>query len=122
MTSWRGLANWMVTGAVGIATLLCAPWPAAAWSDPSHEIICDIAFHELTPGVKAEVQRLINLDDEFDSFARSCVWPDHPRRRATEHFVNYPRTTREVQRRADPCPLADKSASRPQTRKPGFPP
>ena len=49
---------------------------------------------------------MIQRDPEFDTFAESCSWPDHPRRRAEEHYVNLPRDTRGFVE--DACPLADK--------------
>ena len=47
---------------------------------------------------------MIDRDPEFDTFAESCAWPDHPRRRATEHYVNLPRDADGLEE--DPCPLA----------------
>ena len=48
---------------------------------------------------------MIGQDPEFDTFAESCSWPDRPRRRAREHFVNLPRDADGFG--DDPCPLAD---------------
>jgi S1/P1 Nuclease len=37
------------------------------------------------------IQKLISNDERFDSFSDACTWPDHPRQRASEHFLNLPR-------------------------------
>lgn len=88
------------------AGLSCGPLSTAlAWGDLAHEVICEIASEELSEGARAQVQALIARDEEFEGFARSCIWPDHPRRRASEHFVNLPRDAAAIT--ADPCPLAD---------------
>ena len=42
---------------------------------------------------------------EFDTFADACTWPDYPRRRASEHYVNLPRNADRLDE--DPCPLAN---------------
>ena len=31
-----------------------------------------------------------------DSFTDACTWPDHPRKRAEEHFINVPRTLQTI--------------------------
>jgi len=73
-------------GAIGGAS---SAW---AWGDLGHKIVCQIAFQELNDRARAEVLRLIALDSTFDSFTDACTWPDHPRKRADEHFINVPRT------------------------------
>ncbi len=76
------------------------------WGDTAHRIICEIAFREANTAAQAEVKRLIRLDPEFSTFSDSCTWPDHPRKRASEHFVNLPRSATQLENY--PCPLADK--------------
>jgi hypothetical protein len=86
---------------------LAASSPAFTWSDQPHTVICQIAFDELNNAAKAEVTRLIKQDTEFTSFAESCTWPDHPRQRDIEHFVNLPREDAEnpdVALAGDKCP------------------
>src|SRR5215471_20281421 len=56
-----------------------------------HRVICQIAFQELNDKARTEVVRLIATDTTFDSFTDACTWPDHPRKRAEEHFVNVAR-------------------------------
>jgi len=64
------------------------PSPSWAWGDLGHKIICQIAFEELNNKARNEVIRLIALDGTFNSFTDACTWPDHPRKRAEEHFIN----------------------------------
>jgi hypothetical protein len=52
----------------------------------------------------AEVRRLIAADTEFNAFSDACTWPDHPRKRAAEHFVNLPRDSHGLT--SDTCPGA----------------
>src|SRR5262247_1985430 len=63
----------------------------AAWGDAGHQIICEIAFQELQPQAREAVQRLLQQDPDFTLFSKACTWPDHPRKRASEHFVNLSR-------------------------------
>jgi hypothetical protein len=66
---------------------------ALAWGDTAHQVICEVAFRLAKPATQAEIQRLINSDPSatFPDFSESCVFPDHPRIRAPEHFLNLPR-------------------------------
>jgi S1/P1 Nuclease len=48
---------------------------------------------------------MIRRDPEFDAFAESCSWPDHPPRRAVEHYVNLPRDAQGFE--GDACPVAE---------------
>jgi hypothetical protein len=75
----------------------------SAWGDVGHQIICEIAFQELTPQVRTTITQLLQRDPEFSTFASSCPWPDHPRQRASEHFVNLPRSATRIAQHA--CPL-----------------
>jgi len=77
-----------------------------AWGDTAHRIICEIAFKELNSQARDEVKRLIRLDPVYFTFSGSCIWPDHPRKRSREHFVNLPRSATQLEN--DPCPLANK--------------
>jgi S1/P1 Nuclease len=62
---------------------------AWAWGDLGHKIICEVAFQELNGTARFEVRRLIRLDPDFSFFSDSCTWPDHPRRRASEHVLRF---------------------------------
>src|SRR5712671_6894787 len=61
---------------------------AHAWGDTGHRVVCEIAFRISAPEIRAEIRRLIQMDSEFDFFRDSCIWPDHPRKRASDHFIN----------------------------------
>jgi len=80
----------VVLGSIGEAG------PAWGWGDLGHKIVCQIAFQELNDKARTEVVRLIALDEAFDSFTDACTWPDHPRKRAEEHFINVPRTLQTI--------------------------
>ena len=75
-----------------------------------HRIICEIAFLELEPTARERVKAMIRRDPEFDTFAESCSWPDHPRHRDVEHYVNLPRNATGFG--DDPCPSPISASSR----------
>src|SRR5260370_25108541 len=77
---------------------------AWAWGDEGHKVICEIAMRLVQPNTRTEIQTLISTDDRFTSFSDSCTWPDHPRHRASEHFVNLPRDSDGLHSEA--CPRA----------------
>lgn len=79
---------------------------AWAWGDEGHKIVCEIAFRLAQPDTRAAIRKLIRSDTEFDTFTDSCVYPDHPRKRAPEHFINFPRDARPLT--SDDCPGASK--------------
>jgi nuclease S1 len=74
-----------------------------AWGDTGHQLICEIAFQELNPQARARVIALLQRDPDFSLFSKACTWPDHPRKRTSEHFVNLPRSSAQIE--DDPCPL-----------------
>jgi hypothetical protein len=88
---------------------LIVPERGEAWGDLAHQVICEIAFQELSPPVKAEVTRLLLKDPKptLRRFSHACTWADHPRQRAAEHFLNLPRTQTTVTNSDSTCPLAD---------------
>lgn len=90
---------------VGLVILLgvFAAGDVYAWGDTGHEIICEIAFQELTPQARSQVRQLLQQDADFRLFSKACTWPDHPRTRASEHFVNLPRSATGLG--DDPCPV-----------------
>ena len=79
---------------------------AMAWGDTGHKVICEIAWREMAPATQAKIKALLQHDAEFGSFADACIWPDHPRQRATEHYVNLPRDAAGFAEQ-DPCGGAD---------------
>ena len=71
---------------------------ARAWGDLGHKVICEIAFRSVQPDTRAAINRLMQLDSEFKTFSDSCIYPDHPRIRAAEHFLNLPRDPKDLPR------------------------
>jgi hypothetical protein len=85
----KGILMWRILFAA--ATFLAISGDAWAWGDQGHKVICEIALRLVHPTTRAEIERLISTDERFTSFSDSCTWPDHPRQRASEHFVNLAR-------------------------------
>ena len=83
---------------------------ANAWGNLGHEVVCEIAFRELPPQVRSKVTSLIHQDLEFRAFGKSCTWPDNPRIRPSEHFLNVPRSATKIEEAA-PCGGASKCAA-----------
>jgi S1/P1 Nuclease len=86
--------------------LLSVCGEARAWGDEGHKVVCEIAFRLAQPDTRAAVRKLIRSDTEFDTFTDSCVFPDHPRKRASEYFLNLPRDSHGLT--SDDCPAAEK--------------
>ncbi|MHA6287251.1 S1/P1 nuclease [Maricaulis sp. CAU 1757] len=76
--------------ALGVATAALATTsaPAAAWGYEGHKIVCELAYRHLTETARAEIDRLVAGDDEFENFADTCSWADEVRR--TTHRHTYP--------------------------------
>src|SRR5256885_3456034 len=93
--------------AAASAALLCGT-PAHAWGSTGHRTVCEIAYLNLTPTARAEVDRLLQgrpaalmPDARNAEFGWACTYPDRPvtggpPRRGDEHFINYARDTAEV--------------------------
>jgi hypothetical protein len=77
---------------------------AWAWGDQGHKVICEMAMRLVQPSTRAEILKLISNDQQFNTFSDSCIWPDHPRQRASEHFVNLPRDSDGLH--SESCPGA----------------
>lgn len=80
----------------------CLYGDACAWGDKAHQVICGVAFKIVRPDTRVEIGRLIAKDPKFESFSDSCVFPDHPRIRAPEHFLNLARNAGDLS--TDECP------------------
>jgi hypothetical protein len=87
--------RWIIAAAFAFCFFF-APSPAHAWGESGHYTVCEIAYLNLTPTARAEVDRLIAVGGGYESFTQSCTFPDKPRQRAGEHFVNYPRSAAAV--------------------------
>ena len=82
------------------------PSIALGWGEDGHRAVCQIAFDELTPAARSEVNRLLASDADFENFADSCLFADSPERiRFLDHFMNLPRSTRVIT--TAECPLAE---------------
>lgn len=82
------------------------PFVAFGFGEVGHRAVCQIAYDELSPAARGEVDRLIALDTEYDTFADSCLFADGPpRHRAEDHYLNVPRSFRAIT--TANCPLAD---------------
>lgn len=97
--------NLMVKLVLACMAFFCLYSEACAWGDKAHQVICGVALEIVRPDTKVEIERLIAKDPKFESFAESCVFPDHPRIRAPEHFVNLARNASELA--TDECPEAN---------------
>jgi len=88
---------------------LATPDRGETWGDLAHQVICEIAFQDLTPPARAEVRRLLGTepDPTLRRFANACTWADHPRKRAPEHYLNLTRTRTSMTTAGQTCPLAD---------------
>jgi hypothetical protein len=84
--------------------LIGAGRDAFAWGDQGHKVICEIAQRLVKPNTRVEIQKLISTDERFNSFSDACTWPDHPRQRASEHFLNLPRNSDGLH--SETCPGA----------------
>jgi nuclease S1 len=87
--------RWIIAAAFAFFFFL-APSPAQAWGESGHYTVCEIAYLNLTPAAKAEVDRLIAVGGGYPSFTQSCTFPDKPRQRASEHFANYARNVKRI--------------------------
>jgi S1/P1 Nuclease len=98
------VGRWASAGMVILLGLLGAR-DVYAWGDTRHHIICEITFQELNPQARAGVIQLLQRDADLSLFSQTCIWPDHPRMRASEHIVNLPRSGAPIG--DDSCPLDD---------------
>jgi hypothetical protein len=90
---------------LGLLAVVALSGNAWGWEDTGHKIVCEIAFRLVKPTTRAEIGKLIQIDPEFASFSDACTWPDRPKRRARDHFVNVPRNAEGLTSEA--CPLAE---------------
>lgn len=61
--------------------LLLLMLPARAWGEQGHRVVGQIAYENLTPGARAQVDRFLQaglptLRGPFETLAMACVWPD----------------------------------------------
>lgn len=92
-----------VAAAVASACLPAAlPAPAAAWGQDGHWIVCELAYRQLSDDARDAVDRLVAAQSDYETFAEGCHYPDEPRKRPTEHYVNYDRSVVRVDALTEP--------------------
>ena len=85
---------------------LLFPAIAWGWGETGHRVVCQIAYDELAPPVREELDRLMSQDANYDTFAEACLFADSPERiRWQDHFINMPRSARAIT--TYDCPLAE---------------
>lgn len=52
---------------------------AGAWGRDGHRIVCDLAYRHLSEDTRAEVDRLVALDPDYEHFREVCAWADRVR-------------------------------------------
>ena len=86
--------------------LILTPSVVFAWDGVGHKTVCQIAYDELLPDARAEVDRLLAIDPDFDNFADACLFADKPKViRFQDHFINMPRSATAVT--TGDCPMAE---------------
>ena len=78
---------------LGLAAAMClvAVPRAFAWGDNGHKIVCGIAMKEVSDATRTKVEQLMAPLGPSADYPTGCTFPDHPRQRAEEHFVNLSR-------------------------------
>jgi len=90
--------------ALAVASLLSVfvmPTPAQAYGRDGHRIVCDLAYRYLSDETRAEIDRLVDLDPQFDHFRDVCSWADEVRgsthrHTAPWHYINQERNDPQV--------------------------
>jgi hypothetical protein len=89
-----------------LGPIIFGPSLAFAWGGTGHRVVCQIAYEELLTEAREEIDRLLALDPNFESFAESCLFADSPERiRWRDHFINLPRSALAIT--TFDCPMAD---------------
>jgi hypothetical protein len=80
---------------------------AQAWGAHGHAVICEMAYDQLTPRTRAEVDRLMAVHPEDDRLDTACAWADRqPRKKPRQHYVNFPRGQVDIESQS--CGDADR--------------
>jgi len=103
--SWLALSAVPLVAGLGIAAL---PATANAWGGHGHELVCEIAYAELDPRARVEVDRLLVAGRRgmrksegkaalYRRYGASCAWPDkRPRERGQSHYINTERDAESI--------------------------
>ncbi len=70
-TGWNCMRAFTVLA--GLLGAALSPSSALAWGDTGHRVICQIAYEELKPEIKARVDALVAIDPKFRTFADACT-------------------------------------------------
>lgn len=93
-----------ILAATLLSAIVIAPLPSFAWGGDGHRIICAVAWDELKPPVRSQVEVLLNVHTR-EAFAEECNWADVYRRTHSEtspwHFVNVPPGAKSVDLKRD---------------------
>ena len=104
MPCCKRFANFLA--ALLMLAAFATPGSVWAWGETGHRVVCQIAYDELLPAARIEVDRLLALDPDFDAFAESCLYADTPERiRWQDHFINIPRSDLAIT--TFDCPTAE---------------
>jgi hypothetical protein len=80
--------------AKAMATIAVVTWSqlAFAWGGTGHQVVANLAYSQLSPKAKSEVDRLLALEPDA-TLASISTWADEHRNPATAawHYVNFPR-------------------------------
>ena len=95
----RGLASLAL-----LLTLILGHSVAHAWGVQGHQVIAGLAFAQLTPKAKAEINRLLALEPG-ETMVSISTWADEHKNSSTArwHFVNFPRNSCAFEMMRD-CP------------------
>jgi nuclease S1 len=88
-----------------VALLLSlAATTAFAWGTQGHQVVANLAYAQLTPKARTEVDRLLALEPGA-TLASLSAWADETRNKTTApwHFVNFPRDSCSYDAQRD-CP------------------
>ena len=112
--------------ASGFAFLAVVPIGAHAWSATGHQVVCDIAFLELSAAKQQKVKHILSSDvAAFRKFGPACTWADNQKQspgtiqnqRRDAHFINVPRNRAQItQDGCEGAPMCLLSAIRDDTK------
>lgn len=85
----------------GFLSLFAMPGSAEAYGRDGHRIVCDLAYRYLSDETRTEIDRLVALDPQFETFRDICSWADEVRgsthrHTAPWHYVNQERNDPQV--------------------------
>jgi len=82
------------------------PTTGFCWGSTGHKTVCQSAYTEVSNSTRTQIDRLINRDPGFSTFAESCLFADGPPRiRAIDHYLNVPRSFTAITLLT--CPMAE---------------